>query len=91
MEGILILNYTLPETNIFTPENWWLVQMNFLLGPLGLLSGAFSVGFRFRVASMSLVNLLSFAQGSASRWYCAWASPGERLDLAIFSPSKFHP
>ena len=82
--GNLILNYTLPETNIFAPENWWLVQMNFLLGPLGLFLGAFSVGFRFRVASMSLVNLLSFAQGSASRWYCAWASPGEPLDLAIF-------
>ncbi len=25
-------NYTLPETNM-APENHWLVQMNFLLGP----------------------------------------------------------
>ena len=37
--------YTLPETNIFAPENGWLEYDPFLLGP-GLFSGAFAVSFR---------------------------------------------
>ena len=37
--------YTLPETNIFAPENGWLEYDRFLLGP-GLFSGALTVGFR---------------------------------------------
>ena len=28
-----------PETNIFAPENWWLVQMNFLLGVSAYFQG----------------------------------------------------
>ena len=36
---------TLPETNNFAPENWWLEDDPFLLGP-GLFSGAMSVSFR---------------------------------------------
>ena len=37
---------TLPETNIFAPENGWLEYDPFLLGYLGLFSGAFAVSFR---------------------------------------------
>ena len=42
----LINDNTLPETNSeFTPENWWLGDDPFLLGP-GLFSAAFAVGLR---------------------------------------------
>ena len=38
---------TLPETNSkFAPENGWLEYKPFLLGRLGLFSGAFDVSFR---------------------------------------------
>ena len=37
---------TLPETNIFAPENGLLEYDPFLLGHLGLFSGAFAVSFR---------------------------------------------
>ncbi len=36
---------TLPETNVFAPENGWLEYDRFLLGP-GLFSGALAVSFR---------------------------------------------
>ena len=39
-----ILSKTLPETKIFAPENGWLVQMSFLLGP-GNFSGVNSLLF----------------------------------------------
>ena len=35
----------LPKTNIFAPENGWLEDHRFLLGP-GLFSEAFTVSFR---------------------------------------------
>ena len=37
---------TLFETTIFAPENGWLEYNRFLLGRLGLFSGAFAVSFR---------------------------------------------
>ena len=37
--------YTLPETNIFQPENWWLEYDRCFLG-FGLFSVAFAVSFR---------------------------------------------
>ena len=44
-QGVNVGVNTLPETNMFAPENGWLEYDPFLLGP-GLFSGAFAVSFR---------------------------------------------
>ena len=43
--GIFVRIGTLPETNIFAPENGWLEYDPFLLG-FTLVSGDFAVSFR---------------------------------------------
>ena len=60
----IVLNLTLPETNSkLAPENWWLVQMSFLLGP-GLFSGAFAVSFR--EGKSQFLSLLNWNLGNCS-------------------------
>ena len=44
--SIIFVPTTLPETNIFAPENGWLEYDRFLLGWPGLFSGAFAGSFR---------------------------------------------
>ena len=51
-----------PETNIFAPENWWLVQMNFLLGVSAYFQGRLLLVLGSVVWILRDISNLSFSK-----------------------------
>ena len=64
---LIFLGCTLPETNIFAPENGWLEYDRFLLGP-GLFSGAFAVSFRAPATFLRTVPYLGYGPLPGCQW-----------------------
>ena len=83
MEDLPASHVTLPETNIFAPENGWLEYDPFLLG-LGNFSGAFAVSFR----EGSFQGCTSNLDVSWVSWICLFDSMRmEQVPIQLSSPN----